>query len=114
MSDACAAHDWDPSALAELKSRLAGLQRAADLFKALSDASRTGLALALSGRELCVCELASLLSLSVPSTSYHLRILRQERLVRARREGRRVFYTLDDEHVAAIVTQAAAHVAHRE
>lgn len=114
MLDTCEAHAWDPAALVELKSRLAGLQRATALFKALSDANRTGLALALSGRELCVCELASLLGLSVPSTSYHLRILRQERLVRARREGRRVFYTLDDEHVAAIVTQAAAHVSHRE
>jgi DNA-binding transcriptional ArsR family regulator len=91
-------------------STLLGL---ADLFAALGDPTRLRIVAALGGQELCVCDLAATVGQSESAVSHHLRLLRSLGLVRHRRDGRRVYYALDDAHVAALYGQALDHVAHR-
>ena len=78
--------------------------RLADLFKALSDPTRVRIVSLLAGAELCVCDLSAALGMSQSAVSHQLRTLRDMRLVRWRRDGRQIFYTLDDEHVAVAWT----------
>jgi ArsR family transcriptional regulator len=82
----------------------------ADIFSALGDPTRVRILDALSHGELCVCDLAAVLSLSQSAVSHQLRLLRGIRLVRARREGRMVFYALDDRHVTDLLGQGLKHV----
>lgn len=82
----------------------------ADTFRALGDPTRVRILDALSHGELCVCDLAAVLSLSQSAVSHQLRLLRGLRLVRARREGRMVFYALDDLHVVDLLRQGLKHV----
>jgi len=82
----------------------------ADTFKMLGDATRVRLLDALSRGELCVCELAALVGLSESAVSHQLRLLRGLRVVRPRRAGRQVFYSLDDQHIMALFQQGLRHV----
>lgn len=84
----------------------------AELFRAFSDPSRVRLIAALVDCELNVTTLAETVGISESSVSHHLRGLRQMRLVRARKDGRQVFYCLDDDHVAALFRQGLDHVQH--
>jgi DNA-binding transcriptional ArsR family regulator len=83
----------------------------ADTFRALGDPTRVRILDVLSHGELCVCDLAAVLSLSQSAVSHQLRLLRGLRLVRARRDGRMVFYALDDRHVVDLLGQGLKHVA---
>jgi len=89
------------------------IEATAELFKALSDPTRLKIVNALLLAEICVCDVAALLGMSQPAVSHHLKVLRAARLVRTRREGKTVFYTLDDEHVANIFYQGLIHVSHK-
>ena len=82
----------------------------AETFRALGDPTRVRILDALSHEELCVCDLAAVLSLSQSAVSHQLRLLRSLRLVKARREGRMVFYALDDRHVVDLLQQGLRHV----
>jgi ArsR family transcriptional regulator, lead/cadmium/zinc/bismuth-responsive transcriptional repressor len=82
----------------------------ADIFRALGDPTRVRILDVLSHGELCVCDLAAVLSLSQSAVSHQLRLLRGLRLVRARREGRMVFYGLDDRHVTDLLGEGLKHV----
>jgi ArsR family transcriptional regulator len=82
----------------------------AETFKILGDPTRVRLLDALSKAELCVCDLASLLGLSESAISHQLRLLRGTRVVRARRDGRMVFYSLDDQHILSLFQQGLRHV----
>jgi len=84
----------------------------AELFRAFSDTSRVRLIAALVDCELNVTALAEAVGISESAVSHHMRGLRQMRLVRARKEGRQVFYCLDDDHVAALFRQGLDHVQH--
>jgi ArsR family transcriptional regulator len=84
----------------------------AETFKALSDPTRIRIVSLLSVSELCVCDLAAALGMSQSAVSHQLRTLRDLRLVRWRRKGRQIFYTLDDEHVADLFRRGLEHVAH--
>ncbi len=84
----------------------------AAFFSAFSDASRVKLVAALTAGELNVGAIAELVGISESAISHHLRSLRQLRLVRARKEGRQVFYALDDEHIVDIFLAGVQHVAH--
>jgi ArsR family transcriptional regulator len=84
----------------------------ADLFAVLADPTRLRLVAALADHELCVCDLAATLGLSESAVSHQLRLLRERGLVRARRDGRLVYYALDDDHVATLYAGALDHVAH--
>ena len=86
------------------------VQGLADTFSALGDPTRVRILDALSHGELCVCDLAAVLRLSQSAVSHQLRLLRGLRLVRPRREGRVVFYDLDDHHIIAIFKQTLQHV----
>lgn len=89
------------------------LAGAADLFAILADPTRLRLVAALADRELCVCDLAATVGLSESAVSHQLRLLRARGLVRSRRDGRLVYYALDDEHVVGLYASALEHVAHR-
>ena len=83
-----------------------------DTFKALSDPTRLRIVSLLAETELCVCDLATALDMGQSAVSHQLRTLRDMRLVRWRREGRRIFYALDDEHVADLLRRGLEHVGH--
>ena len=86
------------------------VQGLADTFSALGDPTRVRILDALSHGELCVCDLAAVLRLSQSAVSHQLRLLRGLRLGRPRREGRVVFYDLDDQHIISIFKQTLQHV----
>lgn len=84
----------------------------AEIGGALADPTRFRLIGALVEGELCVCDLAAALGMTQSAVSHQLRLLRHLSLVRTRREGRVVYYALDDDHVLAIFRQILDHVAH--
>jgi len=86
--------------------------RMAAAFKALADPTRVRIISALMHTELCVGDLASCLGMSTSAVSHQLRLLREMRLVRSRREGKYVFYTLDDEHIYELFERGLAHASH--
>src|SRR4051794_2612422 len=86
--------------------------RLAETFKALADPTRVRIFHALSPAELCVGDLAAVLEMTESAVSHQLRLLRSLRVVRARREGKQVFYTLDDEHVARLFQISLEHLGH--
>ena len=86
------------------------LQSLTDIFKALSDPNRLKIVIALSQCELCVCDLAAISGSSESAVSHQLRILRNLKIVRFRREGKIVFYRLDDDHVETLINQSLEHV----
>ncbi|MFI5359289.1 MAG: ArsR/SmtB family transcription factor [Halanaerobiales bacterium] len=82
----------------------------AELFKTMGDPTRIKILYALKDRELCVCDLSELLGMSSSAISHQLRILRNTKLVKFRRDGRSVYYSLDDEHVLSLFCQGLQHV----
>ncbi len=82
----------------------------AELFKIFGDSNRIRILYALSGTEMCVSDLATVLGLSTSAVSHQLRILKASKLVRCRREGKIIFYMLDDEHVKDIINLGLEHV----
>ena len=86
--------------------------RVADLFKALADPTRIRIINLLAHAELCVGDLCLVLGMSQPAVSHQLRVLRNLRIVTARKDGRHVFYTLTDEHIHDLLAQGLAHVRH--
>ena len=82
----------------------------AETFRVLGDPTRVRILDALSGGELCVCDIASLAGISESAVSHQLRLLRGMRLVRYRRSGRLVFYALDDHHIIELLRQGLTHV----
>jgi ArsR family transcriptional regulator, lead/cadmium/zinc/bismuth-responsive transcriptional repressor len=86
------------------------VQGIAETFNAMGDPTRVRILDALSHGELCVCDLAAVLKLSQSAVSHQLRLLRGLRLVRPRRDGRVVFYSLDDQHIISLFKQTLQHV----
>ncbi|MCC6730784.1 MAG: helix-turn-helix transcriptional regulator [Chthonomonadales bacterium] len=116
-AEGCQDDHIDRDRVARIGAAMAGpetARRLADVFSAFADPGRLRLLEALGHDELCVCELTLLSGLSQSSVSHHLRLLRNLRLVRHRRAGRLVYYSLDDEHVRHLVSQGLAHVREEE
>jgi DNA-binding transcriptional ArsR family regulator len=84
-----------------------------EIFRVLADGTRVRILDAISREELCVCDISAVLRMSPSAVSHHLRTLRNMRLVRHRRAGKKVYYTLGDRHVTALLSQALDHVRHR-
>ena len=84
----------------------------AETFKALGDPTRIKILHALSQQELCVCDLVEVLEMSQSAVSHQLRFLRNVRLVKHRKQGKMVFYSLDDDHIINLFNQGLAHVRH--
>lgn len=86
------------------------LYRLADLFKVFGDPTRIRILYALSVEELCVQDIADRLSMTQSAISHQLRILKQSALVKFRRDGKTIYYSLADDHVATIMAQGLEHV----
>lgn len=82
----------------------------AELFKIFGDSTRIRILYVLFESEMCVCDIAQLLNLSQSAVSHQLRQLKQNRLVRSRRDGKTVFYSLADDHVRTIMGQGKEHI----
>ncbi len=82
----------------------------AELFKVFGDSTRTLILAALFESEMCVCDIASLLNMSMSAISHQLRILRQTKIVKSRRSGKEVFYSLADKHIEMIYKMAYEHI----
>ena len=82
----------------------------AELFKVFADPTRVRLLSALSASELCVCDLGALLGMSQSAVSHQLAILRAARVVRSRRDGKVAWYSLDDDHVASLLSMGLEHL----
>ena len=80
------------------------------VFKTLGDETRIKILYALSKSELCVCDLSAVLEMSISAVSHQLRILRNMRLVKYRKEGRMVYYSLDDEHIVQLIKVSYEHI----
>jgi len=89
----------DPVALCEL----------ADLFKLFGDSTRLGILWALSESEMCVCDLCALLKMKQPAVSHQLKNLKQSRIVKARRDGKFVYYSLEDAHIRRLLNLGMEH-----
>lgn len=86
------------------------LYNLAELFKVFGDSTRIRILYVLFEAEVCVCDLASALNMNQSAISHQLKILKQNKLVKARRDGKSVFYSLADEHVRTIIAQGQEHI----
>ena len=82
----------------------------AELFKMFADSTRVKILYALFESELCVCDIARVLNLTQSAVSHQLRVLKSSKLVKFRREGKTVYYSLADEHVVRILSQGMEHI----
>lgn len=85
----------------------------AELFKVFGDSTRIRILYVLFADEMCVCDIASLLGMSQSAISHQLRVLKNARLVKGRRSGKEMYYSLDDEHISMIFDSGLAHVEER-
>ncbi|AQR95306.1 ArsR/SmtB family transcription factor [Clostridium saccharoperbutylacetonicum] len=85
----------------------------ADLFKVLGDSTRIKILCTLFEAEMCVCDIAAVLGMTQSAISHQLRVLKQARLVKYKRSGKVVYYSLDDEHVKHIFDQGLIHISER-
>jgi ArsR family transcriptional regulator len=86
------------------------LYNLAELFKVFGDSTRIRILFVLFEAEVCVCDLAAALNMTQSAISHQLRILKQSKLVKSRREGKSVFYSLADDHVRTIIAQGLDHI----
>lgn len=110
------AHSIDREGIIEIKKKLDGEKEMDDLsnmFKALSEGTRLRIIYILSQSPLCVCDISTILDMTQSSISHHLRVLRDARLVKFKRDGKLVIYSLDDDHVLKLFEQALDHVKHK-
>jgi ArsR family transcriptional regulator len=99
-------YDRDDPRYRELLDDVTGIS---EIFKVLADETRTKITYLLLNRELCVCDIADILEMSLPAVSHHLRLLRNLRLVKYRRKGKQAFYSLDDSHIDELIRVARDH-----
>ena len=86
------------------------LNELADFFKIFGDSTRVRILWALSLNQMCVCDIAALLNMSQSSISHQLRVLKQNKFVKNRRDGKVVYYSLLDEHISYILKQGLTHI----
>ncbi len=82
----------------------------AELFKVFGDSTRIRILFVLFESEVCVCDLAATLNMTQSAISHQLKILKQSKLVKSRREGKSIFYSLADDHVRTIIAQGSEHI----
>ena len=81
-----------------------------DFFKTFGDSTRIRIVAALIGGELCVCDIAAALDMTVSAVSHQLRVLRQAKVVRTRRDGKQIYYSIEDQHVGILYSVALEHL----
>ncbi len=112
-TDVCSVTAVDLKKVTAVRKQLPGdeeIRALAETFKVLGDSTRIRIVMALALQELCVCDLAALINLSVSAISHQLRLLRNLKLVKFRKEGKMAYYSLDDEHIGNLIKQAREHV----
>jgi DNA-binding transcriptional ArsR family regulator len=106
----CEIFSFDEKLVAQIKPQVAAAEGLSRVFKVLGDETRAKIVYALAQADrLCVCDIAQIVGLSLPAVSHHLRVLRELDMARATKEGKMVFYSLADDHVAMLVKQGAEH-----
>jgi DNA-binding transcriptional ArsR family regulator len=113
IDDVCEVSAINPKKVATVIKKIQTtdtLMKVAETFSALGDLTRTRIISALLIDELCVCDIAAILNTTKSAVSHQLRVLRNMRLVKYRREGKMVFYSLDDEHITALIGECLRHV----
>lgn len=85
----------------------------AEIFKVFGDSTRIRIMCALMQGEMCVCDISEMLGMTQSAISHQLRLLKNHRLVRSRRQGKSIFYALDDEHITSILFQGLEHINER-
>ncbi len=93
----------------ELKPKIKSLKGVSDIFKALSDDSRSEIVYMLSQKELCVGDIAYLLDMNLQAVSYHLKTLKSLNLIKSRREGKMIYYSLSDNHIPDLINFAVKY-----
>lgn len=106
----CQVHDEVVTAVRRDMPEEDQLYDLAEIFKVFGDSTRIRILYVLFESELCVCDIAQLLNMTQSAISHQLRILKQNRLVKSRREGKSVYYSLADGHVRTIIDQGMEHV----
>ncbi len=112
-SDICSVEIIDHQKVNSVKQNITSLQETsnmAGLFKALADPTRLRIVQALLLEELCVCDISAIVDVSISAISHQLRLLRNLRIVKFRKQGKQVYYSLDDEHIAELIKTALEHV----
>jgi DNA-binding transcriptional ArsR family regulator len=94
-----------------LKDKVLEVAGLSEIFKVLGDETRTKILYLLAHRQLCVCDIATILEMTLPAVSHHLRLLKALRLVKYARDGKMVYYSLDDEHILNMIHEAQEHFA---
>lgn len=103
----------NPEAIKRIQDRMPPEELIADmaeLFKVLGDPTRARILFALEKEELCVGDIATLLGMSQSAISHQLRFLKQNRLLKARREGKQIYYTLHDHHISLLIDAGMEHI----
>jgi ArsR family transcriptional regulator len=108
-SEACVSLEHDPVDPRLQPASVDSCERAASIFRALGDVNRLRLLTVLAKQELCVSDLTGVLNDNLPAVSQRLKLLRAERLVRTRRQGKHIFYSLADSHIAELIANGLAH-----
>lgn len=106
----CSLHESIVRTLTEKLPSEDKLDQLEDLFKIFGDSTRIKILYVLHQDELCVCDIASVLSMNQSAVSHQLRILRQNRLIKSRRSGKNIYYSLADEHVHTIISMGIDHI----
>ncbi|MDR4886184.1 metalloregulator ArsR/SmtB family transcription factor [Fredinandcohnia sp. QZ13] len=110
--DTCEIYCYDEEKVKRIQSELkkVDILSVAQLFKAIADENRAKIAFALTqDDELCVCDLANVIGVTIANASHHLRTLHKQGVVKYRKEGKLVFYSLDDDHIRHLLKIALAH-----
>ncbi|MFC4559588.1 ArsR/SmtB family transcription factor [Virgibacillus kekensis] len=108
--DVCETFCYDQAVVDRVAPKIEQVAGVEQIFKALSDATRLKVAYALTLEpELCVCDIANIIGSTTATASHHLRLLRNMGLAKYRREGKLVFYSLEDDHVRQLVSIAITH-----
>lgn len=109
----CEAHELHGDLLETVSSTMPDeteLYDLAELFKIFGDSTRIRILFVLFEAEVCVCDLAQVLNMTQSAVSHQLKILKQNKLVKSRREGKSIFYSLADDHVRTIIAQGQEHI----
>src|SRR5699024_10834653 len=108
--ESCDVFYYNKDKVERIKPKMTDVKDVELIFKALADSTRLKIAYALTlAKELCVCDVAHIIGSSSATASHHLRLLRNMKLAKIRREGKLVFYSLDDDHVRQLVYIAMIH-----
>ncbi len=109
----CEAHEAHGDVLERVREKLpeeTTMYDLAELFKIFSDSTRIRILFVLFEEEVCVCDLAEMLGMTQSAVSHQLRILKQSKLVKNRRDGKCIYYSLADDHVRTIIAQGLDHI----